>query len=41
VEKFLEAVETYRREQRRPFPSWNEILDVACALGHAPVDPGA
>lgn len=31
---FLVAVDRYKRERRRPFPTWAEVLAVARALGY-------
>ena len=31
---FLKAVDTYKRINHRPFPSWSEILAIAQALGY-------
>ena len=31
---FLLAMERYKRERRRPFPSWREVLHVAHSLGY-------
>jgi hypothetical protein len=34
-QEFLEAIEQYRRQHRRPFPTWCEVLEVARTLGYA------
>lgn len=31
---FLMAMERYKREQRRPYPTWREVLHVVHALGY-------
>lgn len=36
---FLLAVERYRRERRRPFPTCREVLAIALALGYRKVAP--
>ena len=37
---FLMAIDQYKRENQRPFPSWTEVLDVVRALGYRRVaDP--
>ena len=33
---FLRAMDQYKREHRRPFPSWREVLDVLRSLGWRP-----
>lgn len=38
--EFLMAINEYKRVNRRPFPSWSEVLDVMRALGYRKVaDP--
>ena len=32
--EFMEAMENYRRENRRPFPTWSEVLEVLRLLGY-------
>jgi hypothetical protein len=32
--EFTEAIERYRRENRRPFPTWSEVLEVVRSLGY-------
>lgn len=34
---FLMAINEYKRINRRPFPSWSEVLDVMKALGYRKV----
>jgi len=31
---FLMAMERYKRERRRPFPTWREVLRVVYSLGY-------
>lgn len=31
--EFLKAIDTYKREKRRPYPTWVEVLNVLKALG--------
>ncbi len=44
--EFMLAMESYRRERRRPFPTCCEVLEVLRALGYRkdalaiPADPG-
>lgn len=39
--EFLMAVEEYKRLNRRPFPTWTEVLDIIRAMGYRKVaDPG-
>lgn len=39
---FLMAIDKYKRQNNRPFPSWTEVLDVVIALGYRQVaEPGA
>src|SRR5262245_1343302 len=43
---FMKAMERYKRENRRPFPTWSEVLEVLRALGYRKVEaetelPGA
>lgn len=35
--EFFKAVEKYKRENRRPFPTWREVLQVIRALGYRKV----
>ena len=32
--EFIQAMDEYKRLQRRPFPSWSEVLDVLKSLGY-------
>jgi hypothetical protein len=32
--EFLVAMERYKRERRRPFPTWREVLVVLLSLGY-------
>ena len=32
--EFTEAMERYRQENRRPFPTWSEVLEVLRSLGY-------
>ena len=34
---FMKAMERYKRENRRPFPTWSEVLEVLRALGYRKV----
>lgn len=42
--EFMQAMDRYRREHRRPFPTWGEVLLVLQSLGYRrvaePVDAG-
>jgi len=35
--EFIMAINEYKRVNRRPFPSWSEVLDVMKALGYRKV----
>jgi hypothetical protein len=35
--EFLMAIDEYKRVNRRPFPTWTEVLDVIKALGYRKV----
>src|ERR1700746_3258503 len=38
---FMKAMDQYKRDNRRPFPTWSEVLEVLRALGYRKVaDPG-
>jgi hypothetical protein len=38
--EFMKAMDQYKRENRRPFPTWSEVLEVLRALGYRKVaDP--
>ncbi len=34
---FLMAIDRYKKENQRPFPTWTEVLEVAKALGYRKV----
>jgi len=34
---FMKAMERYKRENRRPFPTWTEVLEVLRSLGYRKV----
>jgi len=34
---FMKAMDQYKRENRRPFPTWSEVLEVLHALGYRKV----
>lgn len=36
--EFLMAIDRYKREMQRPFPTWKEVLDVAKSLGWRKVE---
>jgi hypothetical protein len=37
---FMKAIDQYKRDNRRPFPTWSEVLEVLYALGYRKVaDP--
>jgi hypothetical protein len=31
---FMRAMDQYKRDNRRPFPTWSEVLEVLTALGY-------
>jgi hypothetical protein len=35
---FMKAMEQYKRSNRRPFPTWSEVLEVLHALGYRKVE---
>lgn len=35
--EFIMAINEYKRVNRRPFPSWTEVLDIITALGYRKV----
>src|SRR5213593_4708304 len=35
--EFMKAMDQYKRENRRPFPTWSEVLEVMRALGYRKV----
>lgn len=36
---FLRAMQDYKRERQRPFPTWREVLAVLKSLGYRKVAP--
>jgi hypothetical protein len=34
---FMKAMDQYKRDNRRPFPTWSEVLEVVRALGYRKV----
>lgn len=36
--EFLTAIDAYKRANRRPFPTWSEVLEVFRALGYRKVE---
>jgi hypothetical protein len=32
--EFMKAMDRYKRENRRPFPTWSEVLEVLRSLGY-------
>jgi hypothetical protein len=39
---FMKAMDQYKRDNRRPFPTWSEVLEVLRALGYRKVaEPSA
>lgn len=36
--EFMMAMESYKREYRRPFPTWSEVLEVLRSLGYRQVE---
>jgi hypothetical protein len=39
--RFLIAIERYQREQRRPYPTWREVLRVVHDLGYRQIEAPA
>jgi hypothetical protein len=35
--EFMKAMDQYKRDNRRPFPTWSEVLEVLYALGYRKV----
>ena len=35
VLEFITAIDEYKRQNRRPFPSWSEVLEILKALGYS------
>lgn len=36
---FMKAMDQYKRANRRPFPTWSEVLEVLQSLGYRKVEP--
>src|SRR5712691_3461685 len=36
--QFMKAMDQYKRDNRRPFPTWSEVLEVLFALGYRKVE---
>ncbi len=36
--EFIKAVNEYKQVNKRPFPSWTEVLDIITALGYRKVE---
>lgn len=36
--EFMKAMDQYKRENRRPFPTWSEVLEVLRAMGYRKVE---
>ena len=34
---FMKAMDQYKRDNRRPFPTWSEVLEVLYSLGYRKV----
>jgi len=34
VMEFINAIDEYKRQRRRPFPNWSEIFEIVKALGY-------
>jgi hypothetical protein len=39
--EFIKAMDRYKREKKRPFPAWSEVLGVLKKLGWRKVEDGA
>jgi hypothetical protein len=37
--EFMRAMDMYKRLNRRPFPTWSEVLEIVRALGYRKVEP--
>ena len=37
--EFVQAINEYKQVNRRPFPTWTEVLDVLLAIGYRKVAP--
>jgi len=35
--QFMKAMDQYKRDNRRPFPTWSEVLEVLLAIGYRKV----
>ena len=35
---FMKAMDQYKRDNRRPFPTWSEVLEVLKALGYEKIE---
>ena len=35
----MKAMDQYKRDNRRPFPTWSEVLEVLYSLGYRKVAP--
>jgi len=35
---FMKAIDQYKRDNRRPFPTWSEVLEIVRALGYRKVE---
>lgn len=36
--EFMKTMERYKRENRRPFPTWSEVLEVLISMGYRRVE---
>jgi hypothetical protein len=36
--EFMKAMDQYKRDNRRPFPTWSEVLEVLSSLGYRKVE---
>jgi hypothetical protein len=39
--EFMRAMDQYKRVNRRPFPTWSEVLEIVHALGYRKVAPAS
>lgn len=37
--EFLRAIQAYKKQARRPWPTWSEVLEVLRSLGYRKVTP--
>lgn len=37
--EFMRSMDLYKRHNRRPFPTWSEVLEVLIALGYRKTEP--